>query len=108
MIEFLFWEGCPSHERALENLIGQMDELGLERDDLRITEVRTEADSERENFVGSPTVRIGGKDIQDPGDEPLGLNCRVYRHRDGRRSPLPDSDDLRELLSAYARDQQGD
>ena len=34
-----------------------------------------------------------------PGEgEPFTLTCRVYRLRDGRVSPVPDPDDLRETL----------
>jgi hypothetical protein len=33
------------------------------------------------------------------GDEPAGLNCRVYARRDGRVSPTPDPQDLRDALS---------
>ncbi len=33
-------------------------------------------------------------------DEPAGLNCRVYARRDGRISPTPDPQDLRDALSA--------
>lgn len=112
MIEFFFWEGCPSHERALAQLIATIDAVGLEREHLRITEVLNEADAGRERFVGSPTIRIDGEDIADPGDEPAGLNCRVYRRRDGRSSPLPDPEDLAEAVRAYATaqstPQQGD
>lgn len=108
MIEFLFWEGCPSHPRALTLLEEEMDRLGLEREDLRITEVRTEADAERERFIGSPTIRVDGKDIDDPGDQHYGLDCRLYYHRDGRPSPLPDKDDLTEALTAYAHRRQHD
>jgi hypothetical protein len=37
--------------------------------------------------------------VQPPGSEqPIGLTCRVYRHRDGRVSPLPDRADMREAL----------
>jgi hypothetical protein len=108
MIEFLFWEGCPSHERALASLIEQMDAAAIGRDHLRITQIHVEADAKRKRFIGSPTIRIDDKDIQDPGDEPYGLECRVYYHRDGRPSPLPDGDDLNDLLRAYAQKLQGD
>jgi hypothetical protein len=37
-------------------------------------------------------------DVQDPGAEPAGLTCRVYRLRDGRVSAVPDPDDLRDAL----------
>ena len=95
MIEFLFWEGCPSHERALADLTALLDE----QDQLRITEIVTEDDANRERFIGSPTIRINGKDIFDPGDTPYGLDCRVYFRRDGKASPLPDPDDLRDAIA---------
>ena len=54
-------------------------------------------------FVGSPTIRVNGVDVQPPVDgEPTGLTCRVYRRRDGRISPLPDPEDVREALGAVA------
>ena len=102
MIEFLFWEGCPSHERALAELIGAIDELQLAREDLRITEIHSQDDAERERFTGSPTIRIDGSDIVDPGNEPYGLDCRVYYRADGRPSPLPDPALLRAAIADYA------
>jgi hypothetical protein len=107
LIEFLFWADCPSHERALADLIAVMDDNGLEREQLRITEVHTLDDAKQEQFIGSPTIRIDDQDIVDPGSEPYGLDCRVYYHRDGRPSPLPDPDTLRDAVAAYAT-QPGD
>lgn len=80
-----------------------MEEQGLDPESLAVTEIRTGADAERESFVGSPTIRLNGEDIQPPGPaEPTGLTCRIYRRRNGRLSPLPDPDDLRDALSAAA------
>ena len=98
-IEFLWWEECPSWDRALEMLREAMDEQGLDPDDIALTEIDSEDDAERADFPGSPTIRIDGADFQPPGaDAPRGLTCRVYRLRDGRASPLPDPQDLREAL----------
>jgi hypothetical protein len=97
-VEFLWWEGCPSSDRALAILREEMSAHGLDPDSIAVREVRTDADAGREQFVGSPTIRVDGRDVQPPGDEPVGLSCRVYRLRDGRISPLPDRDDLRETL----------
>lgn len=108
MIEFLFWEGCPSHERALAILLEEMHALGLSRDELRVAEVLTQDDAERAQFIGSPTIRIDGVDIDDPGDQHYGLECRLYFHRDGRPSPLPDKQDLTEALTEYAHQRQRD
>jgi hypothetical protein len=72
---------------------------GLDPESLVVTEIKTEADAENEGFHGSPTIRIAGDDLQPAEeDEPIGLSCRVYRHWDGRPSPLPDPDDVRDAL----------
>jgi hypothetical protein len=103
-IELLWWEECPSWERAIEILREEVEATGLDPGSIEITEIETEQDAERIDFPGSPTIRIDGSDFQPPGpDEPRGLTCRVYRLRDGRVSPLPDRQDLREALEK-ARD----
>jgi hypothetical protein len=78
-------------------------EAGLDPDSLEVREIDTDASAEREGFVGSPTIRIDGADLQPPPDgEPPGLSCRVYRRRDGSVSPLPDPADMRDALAAAA------
>ncbi|MGI9557559.1 MAG: DF family (seleno)protein [Solirubrobacterales bacterium] len=98
-IELLWWSGCPSWQQAIEELGEEMRAVGLDSDALVVREVSTEGAAHSEGFIGSPTIRIDGRDIQDPGDEPLGLTCRVYRLRDGRYSPLPDRADVRAALT---------
>jgi hypothetical protein len=97
-VELLYWEGCPSHPQALAELRAAMAELGLDPDSVAVREVGTDARAEHERFVGSPTIRIDGADIQDPGEEPAALTCRVYHRRDGRVSPVPDPADVRDAL----------
>jgi hypothetical protein len=97
-VELLFWRGCPSHPQALAQLRGVMDELGLDPDQILVREVETDEGAGHERFVGSPTIRIDGADVQDPGEEPAALTCRVYHRRDGRISPLPDPADVRDAL----------
>jgi hypothetical protein len=98
-VELLWWEGCPSHPRALADLRAAMEDLGLDPAAVDVREVRSDAQAEAEGFPGSPTIRVEGRDVQPPGeDEPAGLTCRVYRRPDGRVSPTPDPDRLREIL----------
>jgi hypothetical protein len=101
-VELLFWDGCPSHPQALAELRGVLAELGLDPEDVRVREVASELDAEAEGFVGSPTIRVDGRDIEPPGVEPTGLTCRVYRLRDGRYSPTPDPAVVREALQRAA------
>jgi hypothetical protein len=104
IVEFLFWEGCPSHPKALAELRAAMSELGLDEAGIAIREIRTQSEAELERFVGSPTIRIDGADIQQIENEPCGLTCRVYRRRDGRISPTPDPSDVRKALVAAQAD----
>lgn len=76
-----------------------MGAAGLDPASLELRRIETDAAARRERFVGSPTIRVNGEDVQAPGDRPIGLSCRVYRLRDGRVSPLPDRADLREALA---------
>ena len=98
-VELLYWSGCPSHPQALADLRAAMDELGLDPDSVQVREVASDEQAGAEGFVGSPTIRVDGRDIQPPPPgEPIGLTCRIYRRRDGRISPTPDPLDLRDAL----------
>jgi hypothetical protein len=101
-VELLWWRECPSWERALAELREEMLALALDPASVEVREVATEEAAEREGFVGSPTIRIDGRDLQPPGEEPAGLTCRVYRLRDDRLTPLPDRAAIREALTAHA------
>jgi hypothetical protein len=100
LVELLWWQGCPSTEEALAELRDEMVAAGLDPESVVVREIRDEAEAERAEFVGSPTIRVAGRDVADVGDEPPGLNCRVYRLRDGRVSALPDRADVRDALAA--------
>ncbi|MGH2954389.1 MAG: DF family (seleno)protein [Solirubrobacterales bacterium] len=97
-VELLWWEGCPSTPEAIELVREELAALELDPEELRITEIRTDDEADRARFVGSPTIRVDGRDIQAPDDQPVGLTCRVYRWRDGRTAPLPERADVREAL----------
>ena len=97
-VELLYWEGCPSHPQALARLRAALAEMGLDPEQVAVREVLTDEQAADEGFIGSPTIRIDGVDVQDPGDEPAALTCRVYRRRDGRISPVPDPADVRDAL----------
>jgi hypothetical protein len=77
-----------------------MAEAGMDPQSLRSVEIDTDAAAAHEGFVGSPTIRVDGRDILPPEDaEAPGLTCRVYHRRDGRISPLPDPEDIKEALA---------
>ncbi len=88
-ITFLYYEDCPSHETALERLQLVMAEAEIEAN-VEIIKVETEEQAQRLRFIGSPTIRIDGQDIDPrPEDSFYALTCRAYQSEDGRISPLP-------------------
>ena len=97
-VELLWWEGCPSTGETIELVREQMELAGLDPASLEVRELRTDEEAAAEGFPGSPTIRVDGRDIQDPGDQPVGLTCRVYRLGDGRISAVPDARDVAAAL----------
>ena len=106
-VELIWWSGCPSWPQTLEELREAAADAGLDPDAIEVREIASDAEAQREHYVGSPTIRVDGADLLPPGDdEPVGLNCRVYRLRDGRYSPTPDVEDLRDALARFLRSGQ--
>ena len=89
-IKYYFYPDCPSHEEGLERLKKVMDRLGV-HSDVKVICVDSEECAEKYGFIGSPTITVDGRDIDEPGREgqPTALTCRVYRLENGRFSPLP-------------------
>ena len=107
-VELLFWAGCPSHEKALRELRAVLAEEGLDPREVVVSEIETENDASAERFIGSPTVRVDGVEVQPAPNEPVALTCRVYTRRDGRISPTPDPEDIRDLVRLRAAVPAGD
>jgi len=97
-VELLWWEGCPSHPETLGDLNRILGEEGVDAH-VELVEVKSDDQARRERFPGSPTIRLDGQDAlpADPG-EPFSLTCRIYRLRDGRVSPTPDPEDIRDAV----------
>jgi hypothetical protein len=97
-VELLWWDGCPSYSETLEDLKRVLAEEGVEAE-VDLVEVETDEQARAQHFPGSPTVRLDGADAVPPAEaEPFSLTCRVYRLRDGRVSPTPDPEDIREAV----------
>jgi hypothetical protein len=105
-VSFLYYEECPSHDLALERLREVMAEEGIP-DEVGVIKVETEEQAHELRFVGSPTIRVYGQDIDPPSDSHYALTCRPYCLEDGRISPLPSKDMIRRALRAPARNRPG-
>ena len=100
-ITFLYYEDCPSHDVALDRLRQVMAEEDV-RAEIEVIKVETDEQAQRLRFIGSPTMRVDGQDIDPPPpDTYYALTCRAYRLNDGRISPLPSPDMIRRALQLH-------
>ena len=101
-IELLYFEGCPGYERVLPALRAAVRAAGVD-DDVELRAVETVADAEECRFLGSPTIRIDGQDVE-PGAaarSDFGLKCRLYRDAEGATSQ-PSEKLIRDALARAA------
>ena len=90
-VELLYFDGCPSHEALLPRLRALIAEEGVDAE-VELRRVETIEAAEDEGFLGSPTVRVDGRDV-DPGADgrdDFGLKCRLYRSGEGTSGLPPD------------------
>jgi hypothetical protein len=78
-VEMLFFEGCPNHAPTAELVRSVVADLGVVVE-VREIAVEEPEDAEALRFLGSPSVRVNGRDIE-PGAEDrksFAVSCRVY------------------------------
>ena len=79
MIEVLYSDGCPNHVGFVRHLRALLAESGVD-EPIREVGVETDAEARSLRFLGSPTLRIDGADV-DPtaaGRTDYALQCRLY------------------------------
>ncbi len=92
-VEILYFEGCPSFATLLPRVREIVAESGGDPDAIELRTVETFDVAQETRFLGSPTVRIDGVDI-DPGAggrDDFGLKCRIYCSEHGQTPTPPDA-----------------
>ena len=91
-LELLYFDGCPSHERLYSRLEQLLREAGVSPP-IELRRVESPEAAERERFLGSPSLRIDGWDVEPGADErtDFGLKCRLYRAGAGASGLPPDA-----------------
>lgn len=88
-VEVLYFQGCPNHAPAVERVRAVLADEGVTANILQV-EVNDTANAESLGFLGSPTVRINGMDIEAlTAAGPAGLSCRTYMHGSVREGVPP-------------------
>ena len=79
IVEVLYFDGCPHHAATMDAVRQLAVELAIEAE-IREVEVRGDEDAQRLRFLGSPTIRVNGADIEPSAHEraDYALCCRLY------------------------------
>ncbi len=103
LVEILYFDGCPNHHPAVALVERICRELGIEPE-LRLVKVPDQEAAQRLHFLGSPTIRVGGVDVDPRTQErnDYALSCRVFRTEAGIVGQ-PDERWVREALLREAR-----
>lgn len=83
-IEFLYFDGCPNHEAALTDLKEVLSDADI-KDDIQIINILQPEDVSKHRFLGSPSIRINGKDLEITEDESTEYSMRCRRYKNGDR-----------------------
>jgi hypothetical protein len=100
-IEILYFDGCPNHEQLLEHLPRLLERECIDAE-IRLRNVPDAEHAQRMRFLGSPTVRVAGRDVEPEAArrDDYGLKCRIYRTSRGLVGLPPDQWILDAIASA--------
>lgn len=79
-VELLYFKGCPNWQETLRDLQALLSVRKVS-EPVKLVEVKSNAQAQELRFIGSPTVRINGTDIEGPLAEEgaqFNLECRIY------------------------------
>ena len=103
LVEVLVLDGCPNIDVTLERARAAVASANVSAE-VRLVHVESNEEAKHLRFLGSPTVRVDGADI-DPtaqGRDDFGLQCRVYSVS-GRLVGAPPSEWISSALQDEAR-----
>jgi hypothetical protein len=102
-IELLYFDGCPNRRIALERLREVLREENVAAEVVEVN-VPDEAAARAAGFLGSPTIRINGLDVEPSArsSRDFGMMCRTYAVGSSRQVAPP-----KELIRAALREALG-
>jgi hypothetical protein len=106
-VEVLYFSGCPNHPLAVSRMREILQQENVTAEMIEI-EVRDPATAGVMKFLGSPTIRIDGRDVElsARSAQGYGLTCRTYVV-DGHRDGVPPMEWIRAALME-AKQSNGD
>lgn len=98
VVDILSFDGCPNRDAALSLVKAVSSELDVDPK-IRVMNITDAHEAVAERFLGSPTVRVDGVDVEPGAEarEDFVLGCRVYRTPAGYEG-TPDAEWVRDAL----------
>jgi hypothetical protein len=102
-VEILFFDGCPNVEPTIERVQAAIASACKDGISVRLVKVETDEHARQVGFLGSPSVRVDGLDVETGARSraDFGLQCRVYQ-TGGRLDGAPPFDWIRAALTGTA------
>jgi hypothetical protein len=78
-VEVLVFDGCPNVDATLGRARAAIAATNA-RADVQLVRVESDEEARRLRFLGSPTVRVDGVDVDGSANlrDDFGLQCRIY------------------------------
>jgi hypothetical protein len=97
-VEILYFDSCPTWRRAEQDVRSILSEANVEAN-VQLVPVTTDDEARQRRFLGSPTVRVDGLDVEPSSrsSETFGLQCRLYEGSSGTQR-VPDAHLIRVAL----------
>jgi hypothetical protein len=91
VVEVLYFEGCPNYESLLPHLRQLLERAEVDCE-IKLRCVESLEEAQRERFLGSPTVRVDGRDVEPDAEQrsDFGRKCRLYRNGSRLQGVPPD------------------
>jgi hypothetical protein len=102
-VEIFYFPDCPHYLTAVNTVRETLDQEGVLAE-IAAVEVSDSAAAQELGFLGSPSIRVNGRDIEVAGRDSreFGLSCRTYAAHGGRAGTPP-----QEWIRAAVREANG-
>ncbi len=107
-IELFVFDGCPNSElteKLIRETVSELDADGK----IEVVIVVDNDDAVAKKFLGSPSVRVNGKDLEIEENETTqySMRCRIYR-TDESQSGIPPKELLSKAIQAAQKIENND
>ncbi len=103
-VDILYHEKCSHYPQAIERVKHVLSEEGIEAE-INEIQITSEEEAQKYDFLGSPTIRIDGEDLESEEERQKGHthtydtydSCRIYNY-EGQLYMIPHKETIRLAL----------